>query len=288
MWFNGEFVHETHVPMTAHSLHYGGAVYEGIRFYRTSNNGRAVFRLEDHLNRLLGSARVMEMECPFPISALKQAALELIRRSGLTEGYVRPIIFNGEGLGLCADHLPVNTGIVVLPWLQRVEPLRLMQSSWIRMHPASSVVEAKIAGHYVNSRLAALEAKKAGADDALLLDFEGNVAETSVANIFIVKKGKVFTPARGNIFSGITRSSLLQLSAQYSVSVTEKKVSLLEAQSCDAMFVVGTACEVLAVSAFGERELDISNQLLLLCQELYQKAVHGLIPFRLQWLTYVD
>lgn len=254
-----------------------------------THEGRiAIFRLDDHLKRLLFSASVMEMTCRFSAAELKSAIIEMVRHSGLSEGYVRPIIFQGEGLGLCADNLPVHTGIIVLPWKQRTEPLRLIKSSLKRLHPASAVMEAKIAGHYVNSRLAALGAKSAGADDGLLLDHEGCVAETSVTNVFVINNGRISTPARGNIFPGLTRASVIDLCAEEGIDVQECKIPLAGAQTCDALFVAGTAYEILAVSRLGDRVYDTTNPILLRCQELYQQAVRGQIPSRTDWLTYVD
>jgi branched-chain amino acid aminotransferase len=288
VWYDGKFVEEVGIPLTTHSLHYGGAVFEGIRFYRTHDGWRAVFRLDDHLERLMYSAGVMEMVCPFSVAELKEATLELIRRSGLSEGYIRPVVFQGDGLGLCADNLPVHTGIIVLPWHQRTEPLQLIKSSLVRLHPASAFMEAKVAGHYVNSRLAALEAKRAGADDGLLLDYKGSVAETSVANVFFINGGRVFTPARGSIFPGLTRSTVISLCAEQGIEVQEGRITLGGAFFSDAMFAAGTACEVLAVSRLGDKAYDIANPVLLRCRELYQQAIRGQLAPRTQWLTVVE
>lgn len=288
MWHDGEFVEEVNIPLDAHGLHYGGAVYEGMRFYQTHGGCRAVFRLDDHLERLLYSAGVMEMVCPFSVAELKAVILELIRRSGLSEGYVRPIVFNGSGLGLCAKNLTTHAGVVVLPWEQATRPISLIKSSLMRLHPASAIMEAKIAGHYVNSRLAALEAKRAGADDALLLDYEGNVAETSVANVFLINGGRISTPACGNIFPGLTRASVIALCTEQKIEVQERSVSLGAALFSDAMFVAGTACEVLAISRLGDKTYDPANPVLLRCRELYQQAIRGQIASRTQWLTVVE
>jgi len=291
VWSDGKLMEKEKVigPLS-HSLHYGGAVFEGIRFYEIPcSRKRAIFRLEDHIQRLLASACVMGMEIPYGAEELCEAVLATIKQSNLQAGYIRPLIFRGEGIGLMSQVIEVYTMIAVLPWTDGPKSAKLATSSLMRLHSASTVIGAKIAGHYVNSYMAAARARKQGADDALLLDYEGNVAESSVANVFFVRGKKVFTPKQGNIFSGITRNTVIQLLDLLGIEVVEREISLAEALKFNAMFLTGTACEVLPVSELDDRKFDTDHPIVLHCREMYRQAVSGnLLSAPANWLTYVD
>ena len=287
MWFDGKFVADAdaHVSLLSHSLHYGGAVYEGIRFYQTADGRKAVFRLQDHLVRLHQSAQVMGMEM-YPMKVLEDVIVQAVRMSSYEEGYIRPMVFRGEGIGLMASNISVHTMIAILPWAKGQESIRLVTSPIVRLHPGSTNIEVKVAGHYVNSYLAAAEARKRDADDALLLDWQGYVAETSVANVFFLKGNRIFTPKRGSIFPGITRDTTMSLLAASGQIVEERNLSLSQAMFCDAMFLAGTACEILPVTRLDQREFCSYDSRVARCMDLYQQAIrHGL---REDWLTYVD
>ena len=291
MWLDGKTVEKVAVSPLSHSLHYGGAVYEGIRFYQTQDGRRAIFRLNDHLKRLLVSAVVMRMKIPYSLDQLMQATIAEVRQSGLEEGYIRPIVFRGEGLGLMSRGNVAHTLIAVVPWVDGPESTTLAFSHMIRMHPVSTVITAKVAGHYVNSYLAAAEAQDRGADDALLLDYQGNVAEASVANVFIVKGDSVITPPSGNIFCGITRDTVIRLlDVIRGQKVEERTVSPIDALfRADAMFVAGTAAEVLPVAKLDDRDFDVGNKTVVLCRDLYRQAITGALSGAPDcWLAYVD
>lgn len=288
-WLDGKFVRdvEARVGLLSHSLHYGGAVYEGIRFYMTIDSCRAIFRLKDHVERLVASATAMGMET-YPVEMLMTAIVEAVQLSGLEAGYIRPMVFRGEGIGLMSANIASHTMIAVLPWADGPPSTRLVTSQFIRLHPRSTKIEVKAAGHYVNSYLAAAEARKQGADDALLCDWQGNVAETSVANVFFVKGERVFTPKRGNIFAGLTRYTVIELLKQVGVEVEECDFSLAQALFCDAMFVAGTATEVLPVVKLNDKQFDLENSTVLCCRNVYKQVVTGgLHDTPTDWLTYV-
>lgn len=276
MWFDGKFVGdaESHMSLLSHSLHYGGAVYEGIRFYEFPHNfWRSVFRLQDHIDRLLASAQAMDMEVPYRAEELCEAVLESVRASNLQAGYIRPAIFRGEGIGLMSPGIVVHAMIAVLELPHGPKSINLATSKMIRLHPHSSDIKAKVAGHYVNSYLAAAAAKKLGADDALLLDYEGNVAETSVANVFFVKGEKIFTPKADNIFPGITRDTILSFG-----NYEERNVSLEEAKDAEAMFVTGTACEVLPVARLDDKVFDTEHRFVQRMRSYFWGVVDSSIP----------
>ena len=292
VWYDGKLVknEEVGVSPLSHSLHYGGAVFEGIRFYEIPcGSARAVFRLKDHIDRLLASACAMGMEIPYGVEELCEAVLDTIKQSNLQAGYIRPIIFRGEGIGLMSSGITVHVMVAVMPWVKGRESVNLATSQTIRLHPSSTNINVKVAGHYVNSWMAATEAKSLGADDALLLDWEGNVAEASVANVFFVKGDKIFTPSRKNIFSGITRNTVIHFCSKWSNAVEERTVTFAEAKDADAMFLAGTACEVLPVAKLDGKQLNTNHSIVLYCRNVYQKVVQAGLPKMTldHWLTNV-
>jgi len=285
IWFDGSFVNEANVSVLAHSLHYGGAVFEGIRFYNSAK-GSAVFRLGDHVRRLFFSAEFVGMELPLSRERVCEVVLEAVKRSGLTQGYIRPLVFRGEGLGLSSAGSEAHLAVIVLPWKKSSTGIRLKVSSIIRLHPRSTVLQAKIAGHYVNSFLAAAEAKKSGADDSLLLDYKGNLGETSVANVFVVNGARVATPPADCIFAGITRDSVMRLCKYAGIAVEETDIALKMAWEAAAVFIAGTASEVCPVTELDS--LAVPNcAVARKCRRLYNLAVMGNLEAFSHWLTCV-
>ncbi|MBI4127598.1 MAG: branched-chain amino acid transaminase [Parcubacteria group bacterium] len=293
IWLDGKFVpwREAKIHVVSHALHYGSSVFEGIRLYATQK-GPAVFRLADHLERFFISARALGMKIPFIRSALKAAVLELIKKNKLSEGYIRPLAFFGYGvMTLRLTDAPVNVAIATWPWGKYLgeKALRLKTSSFIRIHPQSTIADAKIGGHYVNSILAGEEAHAAGFDEALLLDFKGRVAEGPGQNIFMVKKGILVTPPlEGQILPGITRASLLTIARDQGLKIAERHITPGELRRADEVFICGTATEVTEVTAIdrtviGKRIGPITKQL----KEAYRRVVRGLEPRYRKWLTYV-
>ena len=209
IWMDGKLVpwKDAKVHVLTHTLHYGLGVFEGIRFYETPK-GPAVFRLKEHVDRLFDGAEKSFMKVPFSKEEISKAILETIKVNGTKAGYIRPIFFYGYGkMGLDPHGAPVNCSIAIWPWGSYLgdEAVKVKTSSFMRIHPKTTHAECKICGHYVNSIFASCEAKAEGYQEALLLDYEGNIAEGPGENFFIVKDGKILTPKLGNILQGITR-----------------------------------------------------------------------------------
>lgn len=235
-------------------MHYGSAVFEGIRFYKT-DKGPAVFRLKEHTARLLKSAKVFNMKIPFTQQQLEEATLETIRKNKIGAGYIRPIAFFGYGkMGLNPEGAPVDVAIAVWPWGSYLgeEAVKVKVSKYMRIHPKSLISDAKVSGHYVNSILASLEAKESGYQECLLLDYTGNIAEGPGENFFMIKKGKLYTPPLGNILPGITRDSIIKIARDLGHDSEEKVISVKDAKSADECFYTGTAAEVTGIKQIDE------------------------------------
>ncbi len=294
IWLNGEYVHwdKAEIHVLAHSLHYGSGVFEGIRFYETHDSRTAVFRLEEHINRLFFSAEAFEMDIPYSKQEISKVILETIRRNNMKSGYIRPIIFYGYGkMGLNPKGADLDVCIAIWPWGSYLgeEMVKVKTSSIIRIHPKSSETRAKITGHYANSIQANQEAVNAGFNEALLLDFEGNVAEGPGENIFIVENNKLITPEEGNILVGITRDSIFEIAKDNNIEVIEKKITLDELKNGDEAFFTGTAAEVTPIKQVDEKTIGngkigpTTNKL----KTLFEDAIHGKIQKYSEWLTYV-
>ncbi|MBM3286384.1 MAG: branched-chain amino acid transaminase [Candidatus Eisenbacteria bacterium] len=256
IWMDGALVNwdDAKVHVLSHSLHYGSGVFEGIRCYET-DRGPAIFRLREHVDRLFKSARVFDMKIGFQREEICQACADLIRTNGMRSGYIRPIAFFGYGmLGVNPGTNPVNLTIAAWPWGKYLGsgPIKVKVSRFIRIHPRTTVANAKVCGHYVNSILANMEAKEADYHEALLLDYNGYVAEGPGENFFIVKDGLVRTPPLGAILPGITRASIIQLATDLGYEVEEAPLTLQDVVSADEAFFTGTAAEVTAIQQMDE------------------------------------
>jgi len=293
IWLDGKFVNwqEAKIHVLTHTLHYGGGVFEGVRAYRTKN-GLAVFRLDDHLKRFYSSASGIEMKIPFSKKELKQAVLKLIKINKVSESYIRPIAFYGYGkMGLDPHGAPVQVAIALWPWSSYLgeKPIKVIISKFIRLHPESVISNAKICGYYVNSIYASLEAKKKKADEALLLDYQGYLAEGPGENIFIVKNKKIFTPFKFSILPGITRETVFKIAKDLKLSVKEKKITSKELKSSDEVFFSGTAAEICPIGQIDKTIINngkigkITSQI----RDLYRKIIHGEEKKYLNWLTLV-
>ncbi|MBI4452874.1 branched-chain amino acid transaminase [Candidatus Woesearchaeota archaeon] len=248
IWFNGELVEweDCRVHITAYSLHYGAAAFEGIRFYETGR-GVALFRLKDHIKRLVKSAKILGMNVGYSENQLINASKLAVKSSGMKSGYLRPIAFYGESeLYVHAKDSKVNLAMIILPWSKYLQnaSVRIKSSSYIRLHPNSAPMGVKISGYYINSLLAILEAREKGYDEALLLDYNGNVAEGPAENFFIAKNNVVITPPLGNILPGVTRDSIIKIAGDNSIEVLEKNFKLEEAKKADEAFFTGTGAEI--------------------------------------------
>lgn len=292
IWMDGELVvwkdAKTHV--LAHTLHYGAGAFEGIRFYETEK-GVAVFRLKDHINRLFYSASVIGLESPFSKEELTKAILETIRSNEIKSGYIRPLFVYGYGkMGLSPQGAEVNCIIAVWPWDSYLgeDIVRVKVSKYIRPHPKTTDPKAKICGNYVNSILASLEAHKEGYDEALLLDYNGNVAEGPGENIFMVKEGKLFTPASDSILEGITRDSVIFLARDLGIDCEKREIKLLEFTDASEAFFTGTAAEVISIGEIDGQKIGDGKmgEVTLQLKNLYSRVVRGKEEKYGEWLTY--
>lgn len=251
LYFNGEFLNakDAKIDLYSQSLHYGYAVFEGIRSYKTEN-GTKIFKAKEHYDRLRYSAEVMGIPFETSTDTLTELTYEVLRLNNFSDAYIRPVV-------LCSPNMSLSKGkesyltITAWEWTNGYlsNQMRIMTSSYRRPNPSGFKINAKVSGHYVNSILACQEAKDNGYDEALLLDIEGNVAEGPGANVFFEKDGVLYTPAAGNILPGITRATVLQLCQELQIPVQEKKCSPEEMRGADSAFYCGTAAEVVALES---------------------------------------
>lgn len=295
IWMNGELVDwaDARIHVAVHGLHYGTGVFEGIRCYETPK-GSAVFRLADHLQRLIDSARLIYMEIPFSAEELRAATHELIAANGLPACYVRPIAFYGYGeLGVSTDGNPVETVIMSWPWGaylgedSQTRGVTAKISSWKRVGPNTIPHVAKATGIYLNSMLATTEARRAGYDEAILLTDEGFVADGPGENVFVVKDGVIRTPPLStSILRGITRDSVIQIAQDLGHTIVEADVIRSDLYLADEVFFTGTAAEVTPVRAIDDQEIGVGEVTLEL-QKAYVDTVNGRSDRWSHWLDYV-
>jgi branched-chain amino acid aminotransferase len=296
IWVNGELVDwaDAKFHVGSHGLHYGSGVFEGIRCYETEQ-GPAVFRLTDHMQRLHNSARLLHMTLPYSVDELRAATMELIGANGLPECYIRPIAFYGYGqLGVAARDNPVETVIMSWPWGAYLgedglrKGIRVKISTWERIGPNTIPHVSKATGVYINSMLAVTEANLAGYDEAILLTPEGNVADGSGENVFVVKDGVLYTPdlATG-ILPGITRDSVIQIAQDLGHRVVEKTLIRSDLYLGDEVFMVGTAAEVTPIRSVDDHEVGVGPVTLEL-QAAYLDTVRGRSERWAQWLEHAS
>ncbi|MEV8048018.1 branched-chain amino acid transaminase [Streptomyces griseoluteus] len=297
IWMDDEFVpwDEAQVHVLTPSLHYGWGVYEGIRAYAT-DEGPAVFRLHDHLKRLLDSARVYLMDPGYTVDRLADSSLELLRRTGLDSGYLRPIVYLGYGaMGITPDLNSVRTTLAAWAWGSYLgekaeqEGCRLTVSSWQRNGINTMPPLAKSTGACVNSSLAKVAALRAGYDDALMLTPTGHVAEASAANLFVIRDGVLHTPPVSDyILPGITRDTIMTLARDLGLTVEERSITRSEIYVADEAFLTGTALEVVPVASVDDRPLasagcgPLTKQL----RDAFVDVVHGRDERYRHWLTH--
>ncbi len=264
IWFDGQLVNweDAKVHVLTHALHYGTAYFEGIRCYELADGKSAVFRLEEHMQRLADSGKILGFPLPFSVAQLCQATLEVIRANKLKACYIRPLAFVGLGeLGIYVPDNPVNVCIAAWPWgaylgdegLQN--GIRAKVSSFTRHHVNVMMTKSKTAGNYVNSVLAKAEVKKAGYDEAILLDTEGYVSEASGENIFIVRSGRIKTTPLTSILPGITRDSIITLARSKGYDVVEERFARDELYVADEAFFTGTAAELTPIREVDDRQI---------------------------------
>ncbi len=295
IWMDGKLVpwDEATVHVLTHSLHYGLAVFEGIRCYKTPK-GSAVFRLREHIERLVNSGRIFMMEIPFSVDQICEAVLETIRVNKLDECYIRPIAYIGLGaMGLNPRNNPIKLSISVWPWGAYLgedgitKGIRVKTSSFIRAHVNTNMTMGKVSGYYVNSQLAKMEALACGYDEAVLLDTEGYVSEGSGENVFIVRGGKLKTTPLTSILEGITRDSVMTIAHDNGIATREDRFTRDEVYIAEEAFFTGTAAEVTPIRELDGRKIGTGSRgpVTEKLQSAYFDAVHGKTKKYSGWLT---
>jgi branched-chain amino acid aminotransferase len=251
IWLDGEFVNweDANVHILTHALHYGTSVFEGIRSYETKSGEAHIFKLKEHIERLFYSAKVLNMNLKYSVNDIVNATVELLKINNIKACYIRPIVFLGDGpMGLTTTDSPVRVSIIVWPWGTYLGDDAFEKGIKITVCPyrrqITELTKAKIGGSYYVSVLSKKYALDNGYDEALMLDTEGNVAEGSGENIFMIKDGKISTPKLGAILPGITRASVIEILKSQGINVDERMISLEELKNADELFFTGTAAEL--------------------------------------------
>ena len=298
IWLNGELVPQSAatVSFLTPGLHYGVGAFEGIRCYATAQ-GPAVFRLTEHLQRLLNSVRILGFrEFPYSVDVLRAAVKETIAANALDACYIRPLVWLAEGgWNLTIDAGRAHVGIAVWPWKAYLGPealehgVRANVSTFTRLHPNVAMTKAKITGNYANSVLARTESMRLGFDEAILLDPEGYVAECTGENLFIVRRGALETPPGAAILDGITRQSIMTLARDTGYDVSETRITRDEMYAADEVFVCGTAAEVIGLREIDFRQIGDgrTGPVTRAMQQAYHEATEGRHARSTDWLDYV-
>lgn len=287
---------EAKVHVLTYTLHYGVGAFEGIRCYQCSDGRSAIFRLEEHVTRLWQSARILGMNNPYSVAEISRACVDTVRANALSECYIRPLIYVGEGeMGLTAFNNPTHLAVAVWPWGAYLgdegirDGIRVRTSSFQRYHVNTLMTKAKAVGHYVNSILASMEARVGGYDESLMLDVDGYAAEGCGENLFIVRDGKVKTPPIATVLEGVTRSVAIQLLRERGVEIVEERFTRDEIYIADEAFFTGTAAEITPIRSLDERVIGpgrpgpITKRL----QTDYFTVIRGERADLQSWLTYV-
>ena len=298
VWMDGEFVEwkDANISVLSHAVHYGTRGFEGIRAYE-NENGVAVFRLKEHVQRLFDSAKIYKIDIPFTQEEVEEATLETLRVNDLGACYIRPIVFRGYGeLGVNPVGCPVNVVIAAWEWGSYLGEEGLANgvdigvSSWRKPAPDTFPALAKCGANYMNSQLAKLEAIDNGFDEAIMLDYEGHVSEGSGENIFLVENGKLFTPSMSSSnLRGITRDSVMTIARDLGYEVVEEVISRERLYSADEVFFTGTAAEVTPIRSIDHRQIGIGRRGPI--SEKLQTSFFDLVEAKVEdkygWLSYI-
>jgi branched-chain amino acid aminotransferase len=299
IWMNGELVEfeKATLHFLTPALLYGAGVFEGIRCYATER-GRAIFRLTDHLERLVDSARVFGFrELPYSVAELAEAVRQVVAANDFGECYIRPLIYLTDGgWNLTVDAGRPGVGIAAWEWNNYLgaealeHGIRANVASFTRHHPNVMMTKAKVTGNYANSILAKTESMRLGFDEAIMLDAQGFVAECTGENIFVVRGGKIITPPLAAVLEGITRDSLITLAQDLGYQVTESIISRDLLYLADEVFVSGTAAECVALREIDFRVIGAGKMgpVTRSVQQAYQAAIHGQHARSAEWLDYVE
>lgn len=298
VWFNGELVpwDKAQVHVLTHALHYGSAVFEGIRAY-AARNGTAVFGLREHVERLFHSCKIVGLPVRWTHDQVSNAIRDTVRANKHDACYIRPLVFRGYGaLGVWPDECPVELAIATFPWIKPNEKELLEKgidvgvSSWRRMAPDTHPAMAKVAGNYVNSQLVITEAKRHGYAEGIVLDVDGYLSEGSGQNLFLVQEGCVYTPPVGDsILAGITRKAVIALAGDMNVAVREQRLPREMLYTCDELFFTGTAAEITPIKSVDGKPVGNGQRgpVTARLQQRYYAIARGEVEDQRGWLTRV-
>lgn len=298
IWLDGNFVNwdDANIHILTHTLHYGLGVFEGIRCYLCDDGSSVVFRLKEHVDRLFNSAHIAEISIPFSKEQITHAILDTLKVNKQKEGYIRPLVFIGDGvMGVHPHDNPVRVAVITWPWGAYLgaegltNGIRIKVSSFTRHHINIMMTKAKICGNYVNSILAKKEVTREGYDEGILLDPEGYVCEATGENIFIVKNGSLKTPPLTSILPGITRDAVIILAKDMGIMIVEQRFSRDELYISDEAFFTGTAAEITPIREvdnriIGEGKPGVITQKI---QQTFFDIVKGRDERYKHWLTYL-
>lgn len=300
LWMNGTIIEQpdANVHVLTHSLHYGMAVFEGVRAYQTADNRTAIFRLKEHTERLLGSAKIFQMDVPFDAATLEQAHKDVVKQNNLAEAYIRPLIWVGaEKLGLSSRDNSINAMIAAWHWGAYLgeegikNGIRVKTSSFTHHMPNVTMCKAKASSNYPVSIMANQEVTRNGYDEAILMDPQGYVCQGAGENLFLVKDGVLHTPdLAGGALDGITRRTILQFAADLDIKVVERRITRDEFYLADEIFMTGTAAEVTPIREYDDRTIGNGGRgpLTEKLQTLYFDVVHGRNEKYMDWLSFID
>ncbi|PLT22857.1 MULTISPECIES: branched-chain amino acid transaminase [unclassified Psychrobacter] len=300
LWMNGTIIEQpdANVHVLTHSLHYGMAVFEGVRAYQTADNRTAIFRLKEHTERLLGSAKIFQMDVPFDAATLEQAHKDVVKQNNLAEAYIRPLIWVGaEKLGLSSRDNSINAMVAAWHWGAYLgeegikNGIRVKTSSFTHHMPNVTMCKAKASSNYPVSIMANQEVTRNGYDEAILMDPQGYVCQGAGENLFLVKDGVLHTPdLAGGALDGITRRTILQFAADLGIKVVERRITRDEFYLADEIFMTGTAAEVTPIREYDDRTIGNGGRgpLTEKLQTLYFDVVHGRNEQYMDWLSFID
>jgi len=297
IWMDGELVEwrDAKIHVLTHTLHYGCGAFEGVRAYKTADGGTAIFRLQEHTERLFNSAKILRMKIPFSPEVVMEAQKSAVRENKLDSAYIRPLIWIGsEKLGVSPKGARVHLMVAAWSWGAYLgedgmkRGIRVKTSSFTRHHVNITMTQAKAVSNYTNSILANMEATDDGYDEALLLDASGFVSEGAGENLFIINKGVVYTPdLSAGALNGITRNTIFSICEDLGLKLVEKRITRDEVYICDEAFFTGTAAEVTPIRELDRIEIGAGSRgpITEKIQAAFFDIVHGRNPKYAAWLT---